>query len=55
MPQEECAERARLSKPVVDAVAEVHHLKEALMKARRAERAARRALADHVAAHCCQR
>jgi hypothetical protein len=55
MPPEECSERAQLSKPLVDAVAEVHRLKTALMKARQAERAARRALADHIAAHGCQR
>jgi hypothetical protein len=74
MPVEErCPERSRLSRPVVDAIAEVyrakaahdtakqkradneHELAIALRKARDAERAAERALGEHIMEHGCER
>ena len=67
-----CPERARLGKPVVDAITEAYRAKTAydsarekhaanvaslatnLRRARDAERAATRALADHIKQHGCR-
>ena len=69
---EKCPERSRLSKPVVESVAEVYRAKDAydtaklnsdenvndlataLMKARKAERIATKALGAHIKEHGCK-